>query len=199
MRFVYIDSQGREVPIPTVEALALRIELGAITDTTRFYDPAADLWAPAGEHEIFRSLTRELELKSEGFVAPPPATPAASPPDVPDAPVAEPPPAATGSRARSPGCCWAASGLRRQDAWASTDDELSLSVLPAIVMFESVAADVPSSASRGRGDDLRRSSGPSSGEEGLATRTGCELANHLRSSRRSLQMMCWAAEHSTSV
>ena len=95
MRFVYIDSQGREVPIPTVEALALRIELGAITDTTRFYDPTADLWAPAGEHEIFRSLTRELELKSEGFVAPPPATPAASPPDVPDAPVAEPPPAAT--------------------------------------------------------------------------------------------------------
>ena len=95
MRFVYIDSQGREVPIPTVEALALRIELGAITDTTRFYDPTADLWAPAGEHEIFRSLTRELELKSEGFVAPPPATPAASPPDVPDARVAEPPPAAT--------------------------------------------------------------------------------------------------------
>ena len=95
MRFVYIDSQGREVPIPTVEALALRIELGAITGATRFYDPAADLWAPAGEHEIFRSLTRELELKSEGFVAPPPATPAASPPDVPAAPVAEPPPAAT--------------------------------------------------------------------------------------------------------
>ena len=38
MRFVYIDSQGREVPIPTVEALALRIELGAITEATRFYD-----------------------------------------------------------------------------------------------------------------------------------------------------------------
>lgn len=60
MRFLYIDSHGREVPIPTVEALALRIELGAITEATRFYDAAADRWAAAGEHEIFRSLAREL-------------------------------------------------------------------------------------------------------------------------------------------
>ena len=92
MRFVYIDSQGKEVPIPTVEALALRIELGAITEATRFYDAAADRWAPAGEHEIFRSLTRELEDKSGGFVAPPPGTSVSSPPDSTAAPVAEPPP-----------------------------------------------------------------------------------------------------------
>ena len=95
MRFVYIDSQGREVPIPTVEALALRIELGAVNEGTRFYDAAADRWAPAGEHEIFRSLTRELEDKSGGFVAPPPASPGTPEIDADATPAAEPPPAAT--------------------------------------------------------------------------------------------------------
>ena len=95
MRFVYIDSHGREVPIPTVEALALRLELGAITEATRFYDAAADRWAPAGEHEIFRSLTRELEIKSEGFVAPPPGASLSPTSYAPEAPVAEPQPAAT--------------------------------------------------------------------------------------------------------
>ena len=95
MRFVYIDSQGREVPIPTVEALALRIELGAVNEGTRFYDAAADRWAPAGEHEIFRSLTRELKDKSGGFVAPPPASPGTPEIDADATPAAEPPPAAT--------------------------------------------------------------------------------------------------------
>lgn len=75
MRFVYIDSHGKEIPIPTVDALALRIELGAITEATNFYDAAADRWAPAGEHEIYRSLQRELENKSGGFIAPPPPSP----------------------------------------------------------------------------------------------------------------------------
>ena len=91
MRFLYIDSQGKEVPIPTVEALALRIELGAITEETRLYDAAADRWAPAGEQEIFRSLARELVDKSGGFVAPPPPAPAAPPLDPPPPPVAETP------------------------------------------------------------------------------------------------------------
>ena len=97
MRFVYIDSQGREVPIPTVEALALRIELGAVNEGTRFYDAAADRWAPAGEHEIFRSITRELEDKSGGFVAPPPASPGTPGIDADATPAAEPPPAVTES------------------------------------------------------------------------------------------------------
>ena len=88
MRFLYIDSQGKEVPIPSVDALALRVELGAITETTQFYDSAADRWAPAGEHEIFRSLQREAEEKSSGYVAPPP--PPLAPPPVPR--VAPPPP-----------------------------------------------------------------------------------------------------------
>ena len=95
MRFLYIDSQGKEVPIPTVDALALRIELGAITETTRFYDANADRWAPAGEHEIFRSLTRELADKSGGFVAPPPVAPLPVP--RPWAPAPEPP-----ARSRAP-------------------------------------------------------------------------------------------------
>lgn len=83
MRFIYIDSQGKEVSIPTVDALALRIELGAITDGTRLFDVAAFRWAPAGEHEIYRALVREQEEKSGRFVAPPPPM---VPPPTPTAP-----------------------------------------------------------------------------------------------------------------
>lgn len=102
MRFIYIDSQGKEVSIPTVDALALRIELGAITESTRLFDEAADRWAPAGEHEIYRQLIRERENKSGGFVAPPPPTPipppaGAPPPDAP-APPPSTPPAGAGSK-----------------------------------------------------------------------------------------------------
>src|SRR5438093_1397245 len=93
MRFIYIDSHGKEVGIPTVDALALRIELGAITEATRLYDEAADRWAPAREHEIFRSLVREREDKSGGFVAPPPPAPVAPPPAPRAATPAAPPPA----------------------------------------------------------------------------------------------------------
>ena len=38
MPFIYIDSQSREVRIPSVDALRLRIELGAIKDDTQFHD-----------------------------------------------------------------------------------------------------------------------------------------------------------------
>ena len=71
MRFAYIDSQGKEVGIPSVEALQLRIELGAIVESTMFYDANADRWALAEEHEIFRTLQREVAQGDEGgFVAP---------------------------------------------------------------------------------------------------------------------------------
>jgi hypothetical protein len=65
MRFAYIDSQGNEVVIPTEDALRLRIELGAIVETTSFFDGSADRWAPAGEHEVFRRLKRDLSERSE--------------------------------------------------------------------------------------------------------------------------------------
>ena len=86
MRFAYIDSNGNEVPIPSVDALALRIELGAITDDTQLYDAQADLWAPANSHEIYHTLSRDLG--GEGFV-PAPAAPPRSTPVVPERP-AEP-------------------------------------------------------------------------------------------------------------
>lgn len=71
MRFAYIDSQRKEVAIPGVDALRLRIELGAIGDETMFYDSSADRWARASEHEIFRTLKRELAgHDAAGYVAP---------------------------------------------------------------------------------------------------------------------------------
>jgi hypothetical protein len=79
MRFAYMDSQGNEVPIPSIDALALRIELGAIGADTELYDAQADCWGPVHTHEIFHTLSRDAE--EEGFVAPPPAmaTPLAGP------------------------------------------------------------------------------------------------------------------------
>lgn len=88
MRFAYIDSNGNEVPIPSVDALALRIELGAISDDTQLYDAQADQWGPAHSHEIFHTLQRDAK-EGDGFVAPPPA---ASPPVASDVSVDEAPP-----------------------------------------------------------------------------------------------------------
>ena len=86
MSFAYIDSQGKEVSIPGPDALRLRIELGAITDTTQFYDAGSDRWAPAADHEIYRQLKRDLSAsRSGGFMAPPPsAIDLDGPVDVPD-------------------------------------------------------------------------------------------------------------------
>lgn len=74
MRFAYIDSNGNEVPIPSVDALALRIELGAITDETQLYDAQADQWGPATSHEIYHTLVRDTG-EEDGFIAPPPVAP----------------------------------------------------------------------------------------------------------------------------
>jgi hypothetical protein len=80
MRFAYIDSNGNEVPIPSVDALALRIELGAIGRETALYDAQADQWGPAHTHEIFHSLSRAAD--DGQFVAPPPPVPRPAPPPV---------------------------------------------------------------------------------------------------------------------
>ena len=96
MRFAYIDSNGNEVPIPSVDALALRIELGAISEETQLYDAQADQWGPAHTHEIYHTLSRASE-SDDGFIAPPPvgpppvAAPAPVEPSVTEPLVAEPP------------------------------------------------------------------------------------------------------------
>lgn len=60
MQFAYIDSQGKEVGIPSIEGLQLRIELGAVGEETMFFDARNGKWARAAEHEIFRTLVREV-------------------------------------------------------------------------------------------------------------------------------------------
>jgi hypothetical protein len=93
MRFAYIDSNGNEVPIPSVDALALRIELGAIHEQTELYDAHADQWGPAHTHEIYHTLVRASAGGDQGFVAPPPpvAPPPAPPKAAEEPPRAEPP------------------------------------------------------------------------------------------------------------
>jgi len=97
MRFAYIDSQGNEVSIPSVDALALRIELGAIGPETQLYDEQADHWAPANTHEIFHTLSRAQD--DDGFVAPPPVAP---PPSLSDEPEEAPEVPAEEAAALSP-------------------------------------------------------------------------------------------------
>ncbi len=70
MRFVYIDSRGNEVQLATVEALAARVQLGAITGDTRLYDSVADRWAPAEAHPVYRSVLREVAGESDGSGGP---------------------------------------------------------------------------------------------------------------------------------
>ncbi len=93
MRFAYIDSHGNEVPIPSVDALALRIELGAIGPETQLYDAQADQWGPASTHEIFHTLARDAK-EDAGFVAPPPPVAPLPPPPAPAAPAPPKPKAA---------------------------------------------------------------------------------------------------------
>jgi hypothetical protein len=58
MRFLYVDQSGRRVEVPTLEGLAARLELGALSPETMLYDSVADRWAPAAEHEFFRTIMR---------------------------------------------------------------------------------------------------------------------------------------------
>jgi hypothetical protein len=97
MRFAYIDSQGNEVPIPSIDALALRIELGAVGPDTQLYDAQADHWGPAHTHEIFHTLSRDAE--GDEFLAPPPPAPA---PSVEDAAPPEPEPSPPEPEAAAP-------------------------------------------------------------------------------------------------
>ncbi len=84
MRFAYIDSQGKEVSIPSTDALRLRIELGAIVDSTMFFDASTDKWADASDHEIYRTLKREIDGDDgSAFIAPPPPTLGMAAPDQP--------------------------------------------------------------------------------------------------------------------
>lgn len=75
MRFQYVDRSGRKVEVQSLEGLAARLELGAITPETMLYDAVADRWAPAAEHEFFRSLVRPQGRESALPVTPPGVVP----------------------------------------------------------------------------------------------------------------------------
>jgi hypothetical protein len=98
MRFAYIDSQGNEVAIPSVDALALRIELGAIGPDTELFDAQSDRWGRADSHEIYHTLARDVSGETFLVPTPPPApdesteNPTEEPIDEPATPADPPPP-----------------------------------------------------------------------------------------------------------
>lgn len=59
MRFRYVDAEGAEIEVASVDALKLRIGIGDVTPRTRLYDAAVGEWAPAREHKVFRFLVEE--------------------------------------------------------------------------------------------------------------------------------------------
>ena len=80
MRFTYKDSRGKEIALDSVEALAARIELGAVDALTELYDASTDTWGPAESHEIFRQLLAEAAARDLGAAFSPPVPAAGSPP-----------------------------------------------------------------------------------------------------------------------
>ena len=66
MRFRYFDAEGNEVALATAAALAVKIDLGEVTETTLLYDAACDEWAPAGEQDIYRHILEHGISAAEG-------------------------------------------------------------------------------------------------------------------------------------
>jgi hypothetical protein len=101
MRFLYVDRSGRRVEVPTLEGLAARLELGAIAPDTMLYDSVADRWAPASEHEFFRSIVRPAGREGALPVTPPGVVPSPDEEVEPvvqrPAPPSDPPPLVDGS------------------------------------------------------------------------------------------------------
>ena len=147
MRFAYIDSQGNEVPIPSVDALALRIELGAIKADTQLYDAQADHWGPADTHEIFHTLSRDVA--DNAFVAPPP--PMAPPPASPE-PEPEPEPELVAEAPPEP----ETEAIVEPVAEAPADDLLSFDLVGDAPAVEPLAeaSDAPPSFGSALADDL---------------------------------------------
>jgi hypothetical protein len=131
MRFAYIDSQGNEVSIPSVDALALRIELGAIGPGTDLYDAQSDRWGPAESHEIYHTLARDVGGEDFLVPSPPPPEPldASSPEDDRDGPptpdVSEPGPSAVRTSEAGPPAPSPA------EPPPATAEELGLTLAPA--------------------------------------------------------------------
>ncbi len=63
MRFRYIDSKGKEITLDSVEALAARIELGAVEADTELFDASTDTWGRADTHDVFRQLLAEAAAR----------------------------------------------------------------------------------------------------------------------------------------
>jgi hypothetical protein len=66
MRFRYIDGRGKEITLDSVEALAARIELGAVSATTELYDARTDSWGPAESHAVYSQVLEEAAARDYG-------------------------------------------------------------------------------------------------------------------------------------
>lgn len=58
MRFRYMDSEGKEVPVEDVPALVRLIQHGDVAPETLLFDSLSARWTPARKHDVFRASGR---------------------------------------------------------------------------------------------------------------------------------------------
>ncbi|HJK99574.1 MAG TPA: hypothetical protein RMF84_20270, partial [Polyangiaceae bacterium LLY-WYZ-14_1] len=77
-RFLYLDADGVETKVTTVEELAAKIRAGAVGEHTVLYDALTREWGPAGVHGTWRMIRDDLDREEHVTTNPragiPPAT-----------------------------------------------------------------------------------------------------------------------------
>lgn len=59
-RFRYLDHRGEEVGLANAEALAFKIQMGTVDESTLLYDATTDKWAAAGSLPIYQFVLEEI-------------------------------------------------------------------------------------------------------------------------------------------
>jgi len=61
VRFLYVDSDGREIQVPSMDAFSALVESGEIGEETLLFDALSKDWAPARVHQLFRLAAEERQ------------------------------------------------------------------------------------------------------------------------------------------
>ncbi|HSM03539.1 MAG TPA: hypothetical protein VK858_02910 [Longimicrobiales bacterium] len=73
-RFLFVDDRGKEVYVPSLEALADHVRSGALREEALLYDALTREWAPARAHPAFRVPTEDTQGPSGSAASPTAAT-----------------------------------------------------------------------------------------------------------------------------
>ncbi|NNF27426.1 MAG: hypothetical protein HKN73_09420, partial [Gemmatimonadetes bacterium] len=117
MRFAFMDEQGRQVHVASMEDLAQHVRQGDVGDDTELYDALEDRWAPAREHPMYVSARDAAQGPGQA----PGASSASGTPASPPVAAAPPGPSTRPTHSRAPAPDPSTSG------GATAEDEAALS------------------------------------------------------------------------